>query len=119
MPALAMPDAEEIVWGLVNGLGGMHVFAYDAQASWPHVTEAVALQVDVRASSKKAARDRAYEARNMILNLPFDPTVPVAACNIVSGPSWLPEQDGAPRYVLRVSVTVRGARTFVEGNTRG
>lgn len=108
---LDMPDVEALVWERVKDLGGMHVFAYDAQAGWPYVTDAVALQLDVRASSKKAARDRAYRARNTVLGLPFDPTCPqVVACNIVSGPTWLPEQDGAPRYVFRVSVTVRGVR---------
>ena len=115
MAALTMPDVEEMVWALVSPLGGMHVFAFDSQAPWPYVTESVAVQIDVRASTKKAARDRAYQARNMILDLALDPTNPVAACNILSGPSWLPEQDGAPRYVLRVSVTTRGARNLVEG----
>lgn len=107
---LDMPDVESFTWNTLKDLGGIHVFAYDAQSSWPYVTDRVALQIDVRASSKKAARDRAYEARKIMLATPFDPTSPVVACNIVSGPLWLPEQDGAPRYVLRVSVTARGVR---------
>lgn len=109
MTALATPDVEAIAWALLKDLGGIHVYAYAANAAWPFVTESVDIQVDVRASTKKAARDRAYVARNLLLNLPFDPTQPqVVACDIVSGPLWLPEQDGAPRYVLRVSILTRG-----------
>lgn len=107
---LEMPDVEAVVWATLKDLGGIHTFAYDAQASWPYVTEAVAVQVDVRGSTKKVARDRAYQARALLLALPFDPESLIRACTIVSGPSWLPEQDGAPRYVLRVSVTTRGVR---------
>lgn len=107
---LEMPDVESFTWNMLKDLGGIHVFAYDAQSGWPFVTDRVALQIDVRASSKKNARDRAYKVRQLMLQTALDPTTPVAACNIVSGPSWLPEQDGAPRYVLRVSVTVRGDR---------
>lgn len=110
MTALTMPDVEEWAFGLLSPLGGIHTFAYTANADWPYVTEAVALQVDVRASSKKKARDRAYQARALLLDAPLDAASPAVRCEIVGGPSWLPDEDGAPRYVLRVSVTVRGAR---------
>ncbi len=110
MSALTIPDVEAWAYELLSPLGGIHVFQYDAQASWPFVTETVALQVDVRASSKKRARDRAYEARNLLLDAPLDADSPVRACQIV-GTAWLPDEDGAPRYVLRVSLSVRGERS--------
>lgn len=113
---LTMPDVESWAWELLSPLGGIHVFAYDAQAAWPFVTERVALQTDIRASSKKRARDRAYEARALLLNAPLDATSPVVLAQIVGGPSWLPDEDGAPRYVLRTLLTVRGDRGLVEGN---
>lgn len=107
---LEMPDIESFTWNTLKSLGGIHVFTYDAQSPWPYVTDIVALQIDVRASTKKAARDRAYEVRRIMLETQLDATTPVARCEVVSGPMWVPEQDGAPRYILRVSVTVRGNR---------
>ena len=99
-------DVEALVYGLLKDLGGISVFAYDAQAGWPFVSESVAVQVDVRASSKKRARDRAYSARQLILRLPFSVTH-VTNVQIVAGPSWFPEEDGAPRYVIRTAVATR------------
>lgn len=110
MHAPPLPDVESIVYQVLKDLGGISVFAYDAQAGWPFVSESVSVQVDVHASSKKRTHDRAYQARQALLRLPMDDTQPVSRVEILSGPQWLPEPDGAPRYVLRVEVSVRAFR---------
>lgn len=104
-----MPDVEALAYTLLKDLGGITVHAVAANASWPYLSEDVSLQVDVRASSKKRARDRAYQARALLLELPSTPSE-VAGVAVESGPFWLPEPEGAPRYVLRVVVTVRATR---------
>jgi len=108
-----LPDAEQIVWETINDLGGVQSFAYDASTAWPHVTDRVALQVDVYASNKKAAHDKAYEVRRRLLELPFGDT-PVSLVEVVSGPFWQQAEDGAPRYIIRIAVTVRGFRGLLE-----
>ena len=105
-----MPDVEALLWETLRDLGGIKVFAYDAGSEWPFVTEAVAIQIDVRASNKVRARDRAYQARQRVLRLPFDLTSPVRRVEVVSGPLFLADEDGAPRYIIRTSVTVRATR---------
>lgn len=110
MHAPPLPDVESIVYAALKDLGGISVFAYDAQAPWPFVSESVSIQVDVHASSKKRTHDRVYQARQTLLRLPFDPTSQVGRVEILSGPQWLPEPDGAPRYILRVEVSVRAFR---------
>lgn len=107
--ASEMPDVELLVYTLLKDLGGITVHAVAANADWPYIAETVIVQVDVRASSKKRARDRAYAARASLLDLPSTPSV-VTGVAVESGPSWLPEPEGAPKYVLRVAVTVRAAR---------
>jgi hypothetical protein len=103
------PDVEALAYALLSPLGGIHVFAYDAQSPWPFIEEMVALQIDVRASSKKRARDRAYEARRLLLRLPLDVTNRVTHVEVVGGPSFIPDEDGAPRYTIR---TVIGAKAL-------
>lgn len=111
MHAPPLPDVESVVYATLKDLGGINVFAYDAGADWPYVSETVSVQVDVHASSKKRTHDRAYQARQLLLQLPFvDPASRVGRVEILSGPQWLPEPDGAPRYVLRVGVSVRAFR---------
>ena len=109
MAVRTMPDVEEVVHALLKDLGGITSHAVAASSSWPYLSEQVSIQVDVRASTKKRARDRAYTARSMLLELPATPGV-IADVAVETGPFWLPEPEGAPRYVLRVAVTVRGAR---------
>lgn len=106
MAVLEVVDAEAWAFALLKDLGGISVWAYDSGTVWPYRVEETALQVDVRASSKQRARDRAYEARGRLFdpqNHMLDGGV-VAGVEVVSGPSWLPDDNGAPRYVLRVSV---------------
>jgi hypothetical protein len=107
------PDVEALAYNTLKDLGGITVFAYDAQTPWPHVADTVAVQVDVRASTKKRAHDRAYTARQRLLRLPFDSTgTPVAQVEVIGGPAYLPEEDGAPRYVIRTAITVRAIRSI-------
>ena len=102
-------DIEAHLYSLLKPLGGIHVWQFDAGSTWPHVATVASLQVDVRASSKRAARDRAYEALGVALNLPWLPwdAGVVAKVDTVAGPSWEPDPDGAPRYLFRVNVTHR------------
>lgn len=99
-------DAEAWAFALLKDLGGISVWAFDSGTTWPFRVETTSLQVDVRASGKQRARDRAYEARGRL----FDPAnhTPdggvIAAVDVVTGPFWLPDDNGAPRYVLRVTV---------------
>ena len=110
MAVLVRPDMEALLYARLKGLGGVTVFQFDAASEFPGRVEIVNLQVDVRASSKKRARDRAYEAREMVWALQAEnwagqPLV-VQAVDVVQGPGWLPEPDGAPRYVFRVAIRV-------------
>lgn len=106
MAVATVVDAEAWAFGLLRDLGGISVWSYDSGTTWPYRLETTSLQVDVRASSKQRARDRAYEARGRL----FDTTNHaleggvVAAVEVVTGPYWLPDDNGAPRYVLRVTV---------------
>lgn len=104
-----LPDVEQIVWNTIHDLGGVQSFAYDAGSRWPHVTDRVAVQVDVYASTKKHAHDKAYEVRRRLLQLPFG-DANVSLVEVVSGPFWQQAEDGAPRYIIRIAVTVRGYR---------
>jgi hypothetical protein len=106
-----MPDVEAIVYARIGDVGGIQSFAYDAGSVWPFVTDTVAVQVDVYGASKKVARDKAYEVRQRLLALPFEDTR-VSLVEVVSGPYWLQADDGAPRYIIRISVTVRGDRDY-------
>jgi len=104
------PDMESHVYGMLAPLGGVTVHQYDGASIYPGRADVCNLQVDVRASSKKRARDRAYTARDLVLDLETtdwvgQPLV-VLAVDTVQGPAWLPEPDGAPRYVFRVAVRV-------------
>lgn len=107
MAVAVVVDAEAWAFALLRDLGGISVWAFDSATTWPHRLETTSLQVDVRASSKQRARDRAYEARGRL----FDPAnhLPdlgvIAGVEVVGGPSWVPDDNGAPRYVLRVNVS--------------
>lgn len=104
-----LPDAEAIVYSTIQDLGGVQSFAFDAGSSWPYVADRVSIQVDCYAANKKAAHDKAYEVRRRLLELPFGDTN-VSRVEVIAGPYWLQADDGAPRYIIRIAVTVRGYR---------
>ena len=106
-----LPDVEAIVWNTIQDLGGVQSFSFDAGSSWPYVTDRVSVQVDCYGATKKAAHDKAYEVRRRLLELPFGPTsADVRRVEVIAGPYWLQAEDGAPRYIIRIAVTVRGYR---------
>lgn len=110
----ALPDVEAIVYSTISDLGGIQSFAYDAASSWPFVSDRVSVQVDVYAATKKAAHDKAYEVRRRLLELPFVSDTSVSLVEVISGPFWQQAEDGTPRYIIRIAVTVRGYRGLVE-----
>jgi hypothetical protein len=104
-----LPDVEAIVYSTISDLGGIQSFAYDAGSSWPFVSDRVCVQIDVYAASKKAAHDKAYEVRRRLIELPFG-DMNVSLVEVIAGPFWQQADDGAPRYIIRTAVTVRGYR---------
>lgn len=107
------PDVEALALTTLQDLGGIKVWAYDSAPGQHAITEATSLQVDVRAGTKKSAHDRAYTARSRLLALPgavWDAGT-VHRVDVESGPLWQPDQDGAPRYILRVTLHYRALRS--------
>lgn len=96
--------------GFLRGNGGVEyaVTLQGATLPWPFVQEEALIQVDTRCRvSKQAARDAAYEARDWLLQWRHETPGTSPRVALVSGPFWLPEPDGEPRYVMTVAVTTR------------
>lgn len=117
---------EAAVYDRLKGMGGEFAVSFDSQfatgdpdlqytiqqttanTEWPYVQEQVVLQIDTRCrTSKKKARDAAYQARDSLLQWRHEIPGTAPRVAVVSGPFWLPEPDGEPRYVMTVAVTVR------------
>lgn len=110
---LRPPDVEKMVYDLLADLGGIKVWAVDSAPYMHAIVEQTTVQVDARASSKARARDRAYDARVRLLSLPggvWQDGI-VYRVDIVQGPAWIPDDDGAPRYVLRATLHYRNNGT--------
>lgn len=120
------PDVEAAIFDRLKGIGGEFAVSFDSQfrtgdpdvqytiqqtaanVSWPFVQEEALVQIDTRCrSSKKKARDAAYQARDSLLQWRHEIPGTAPRVAVVSGPFWLPEPDGEPRYVMTVAVTVR------------
>lgn len=103
---LPPPDVEQHITTTLADLGSVKVWAFDSGPLLHSIFERTSLQVDARAHSKKAARDRAYAARSRLLALADYEWQDgrVARVEVLSGPLWVPDDDGAPRYVTRVAV---------------
>jgi hypothetical protein len=73
---------------------------------------AYTLQVDARAGGKAEAWKRAEAARVVLWGLAGRPWADgvVTYVQVVEGPAWLPDDDGQPRYMLRVDIRVHPAR---------
>jgi hypothetical protein len=97
-------DAEAVCVSALTGLGAT-VQQIGAVTNSHNIVEEAQVQVDVRAGSKKVARDAAYDARARLIDLPL--TTSVGLVSIVQGPLWFPEPDGDPRYVVTVTITSR------------
>jgi len=109
-PALdySRPDVELLVWQTVSPLGGVVSWAYSASEGdppgWVSTTD---IQVDTRASSRHEASLRADQARRAVCALPAANWAGGGVCrvDVTEGPLWLPDPDGAPRYVVRFAIT--------------
>jgi hypothetical protein len=103
------PDIEAAVYQVLSSLGGIQVWAYAmTDLDQQGLRCAASLQVDVRASSKAAAWQRADTARRAVCSLPLAnwPEGVVNDARVIDGPFWFPD-GGAPRYVARYRVTFR------------
>jgi hypothetical protein len=112
-PVPPQPDVEAFVWAQIGHLDGVTSFSV-AAVPMPLVPWQVAhtLQVDARAGGKRLAWERAEAVRRILWNLgqlPWAEGV-VSYVQIVEGPVWLPDDDGQPRYMLRVDIRVHPAR---------
>ena len=90
----------------VAGFTGVRVWTVDVLTGYPHWVAVHQVQIDTRASSKAAAHDRAWNVAGTVLDAATWDDGILAAADVVSGPSWLPDENGAPRYVARYEFTV-------------
>jgi hypothetical protein len=105
--AIPRPDLERRIHEMIRPLGGTQVWAYAmVDLDPPGWLVAASVQVDVRASSKPQAWRRADTARRAVMSLPLAawPEGVVNRVDVVDGPFWLPDPNGAPRYVARYRV---------------
>lgn len=100
------PDLEAWVWANVKDLPGVNSFTVAAVHTWPPWLVAYTVQIDARAKTKQAASDLAEQIRQVITGLPDVPWPEgwVAYTQPVEGPFWMPDPDGAPRYVTRYEI---------------
>jgi len=113
----ARPDMELLVWETISPLGGCASWAYsitDSPEPWNGTSwlSTTYVQVDCRAGSRHDAHERAKAARQAICALPWASSWPHGrVCNVVveEGPFWLPDPDGAPRYVARYALSAHPA----------
>lgn len=114
---IVQPDVEAWVWENLRTRRGITSFAFTAIPQHPWQTEAgpwvyvTSMQVDCRAQRKSAARDLAETARQIIVGLLTTPWPEGVITNaiVTEGPFWLPDDDGAPRYVTRWELTCHPA----------
>lgn len=111
-PAMATPrpDIERAVYEILKPLGGVQVWAYALVDLGPSGFPcAASMQVDIRASSKALAWQRADAARRAVCTLPLArwPEGVVSRADVIDGPFWFPDNNGAPRYVARYRVVFR------------
>jgi Bacteriophage minor capsid protein len=112
-PVPAQPDVEAWVWANVRHLPGVTSFAFSGITDWPGWQTRTGIQVDCRASRKKAARDLAEQVRQIVLGLPdvaWD-AGQITYVSVADGPVWLPDDsDGTPRYTTRFELRVHPPR---------
>jgi hypothetical protein len=107
-PVIAQPDAEKWIVQCLAPLGaGVTCFCFAAnQLSLTGWLWSYSIQVDARAGRKSAARNLAESARQVMSALTsFDwPDGVISYSRADSGPFWLPDMDGGPRYVARYEI---------------
>lgn len=108
-PVVEQPDAEAFVWSVISSIPGVTSFSYAVVFDWIGFNATYGMQIDARASTKQAARDRAEAVRQAVLNLPGEPWAD-GVCTYaepVEGPFWFPDGDDAsPRYTARYEIHV-------------
>jgi hypothetical protein len=110
---VVQPDLEAWVWANLKDLKGVTSFCFSAipdRMAWQYSYE---VQVDCRASRKKAAHDLAELARQRILALPAVAWSDgfITYVSVTNGPFWLPDDpDGTPRYSARYEIRCHPAR---------
>jgi len=106
---LTPPPIEAHVWSVLSGLPGVSCWLVEQQEPWPFYARTFTFQVESRGASRQSAGETAEAARVAILSLPSVPWQDgvVIGVAVVSGHSWLPDENGAPRYVARYEVTAR------------
>lgn len=106
-PVIAQPDLEAFVWQQVRVIPGTTSFTY-AVVHNDHLPWVVAysIQVDSRATTKEAAKDRSELVRQIMWGLPQVPWAEGVVCYMqaIEGPFWMPDPDGGPRYCARYDV---------------
>ena len=109
------PDVEAHLTGLIEGAGvtGCRVFTVDVTALWPEWVTSHVVQVDARASDKQKAHDKAWEVARLVMASTAIEGGTITNVGIASGPSWIPDENGAPRYVARYIFTVHPHQTKV------
>ena len=117
VPVIAQPDAEAWIWANIGHLHGVTSWTYAATLGWPGWVFAHYFQVDCRSTTKRAARDLAEQVRQIMYALPeLDwPEGTVSYVQAAEGPFWMPDDDGAPRYVARYEVRVHPRRRAAAG----
>jgi len=112
---ITQPDLEAWVWQNLQTLRGVTCWEFTAIPTNPWQTEngpwvyTHSIQVDCRARRKVAAKQLAEQARQTIVGLlgvPWSDGV-ITDATATEGPFWLPDDDGAPRYVTRWEITTR------------
>lgn len=108
-PGLALPraDMEYLCWTHLRHLGGVVCHTYGATEGSPgSVLATTHVQVDTRSATRARAAGMADTARRILKALPWESLaeVVVAAVECVDGPRWLPDDNGAPRYVARYAI---------------
>ena len=104
----ARPDIEYWVWTNVRGLGDLVCWTISAGEVDPHGWAAMSnIQVDAKARNRERAQVIADQARRIIKGLPWIEWDAGVVCSVdcTDGPTWQPDQNGAPRYVARYSIT--------------
>jgi hypothetical protein len=117
-PVIAQPDLEAWAWANLQHLAGVTSFAYSATGQWPDWVFGYGLQVDARAARKDAARALGETVRQILAGLAAVawPEGVICYAQITEGPFWLPDPDGAPRYVQRWDIRVHPRRDNWQGS---
>lgn len=109
-PALALPRADVVhyLWQQIRGFGrDVKVREYDGATGDPETVLAVTyIQVDTPAASRPRAWEIADQTRRTLRGLvdgPW-PDAVITEMTVVSGPRWLPDENGQPCFVTRYRV---------------